>query len=123
MVSCEPSELWPLAGLRVFMTGRTGFVGRAGRSAALHGSADLNVCVLSRHPACLLRDWPAARSIRSRYGPDISKAAKLGRTVSTSLQQAIAQSARLIYARESTRTSEYGKSAVEPRLEAPQKAP
>lgn len=63
MPSSAPSEPLSLTGMRVFVTGGTGFVGRSVldyllRSAALHGTADMYVCVLSRDPARFLREWP-----------------------------------------------------------------
>jgi nucleoside-diphosphate-sugar epimerase len=61
--SFTPSDPLPLTGMRVFVTGGTGFVGRSVldyllRSTALHGSKDVYVCILSRDPVRFLRKWP-----------------------------------------------------------------
>lgn len=63
MPSSAHSEPTPLIGVRVFMTGGTGFVGRSIldhllRSAAIHSTTDMHVCVMSRDPARFLREWP-----------------------------------------------------------------
>jgi UDP-glucuronate decarboxylase len=59
----RPFDPLPLTGMRVFVTGGTGFVGRSVldylvRSTVLHGSKDVYVCVLSRDPVRFLRKWP-----------------------------------------------------------------